>query len=276
MSHQETEFQGVTEMLYLQAWQVEAPRAALLIVHGLNDHSSRYQHIAQYLNTKNITVFGYDQIGHGKATGLRAYIHNFDDLVHDLESVIRAVKEEIGNLPLFVMGHSMGGAVVTKFVLTKPTDAIKGILLSSAALKTNDDMSPIMQKLSGFLSNIIPKAAVVPLEAKHISRDENEVQKYINDPLMPKVNIRVRTGSEIIKATKFIQENMHKITIPMLISHGTADKLTDPKGSQWLYDRAKSEDKTLQLHEGFYHETFNDLGKEKVLQNVADWLEKRI
>jgi acylglycerol lipase len=277
MKHSETQIQGKKESLYFQAWQPEdKPKAALLILHGLNDHSSRYAHVAEFMVNRGMVVYAYDQIGHGKSGGLRAYIESFDDWVDDLAQMVGLIHQEIGDTPLFVLGHSMGGAVVTKYLMTKPHSDVRGFILSSAALKTQDDMSPFIQKISGVLGKIIPKAELVALESKYISRDPEEVRKYDEDPLVPAVKIRARTGAEVIKATKYIQENMGRVDVPLLIFHGTEDKLTDPKGSQWLYERAISKDKTFNLLEGLYHETMNEPEKEQVMSDVASWIEARI
>ena len=114
------------------------------------------------------------------------------------------------------------------------------------------------------------------IDASAISQDKTVVDAYINDPLVYQGKIRARLGAELIKATQILLPQMPGIHLPILIMHGTADRLSDPKGSKILYDRVSSRDKTLKLYDGFYHEIFNEPGREQVFADVEAWLVARI
>ncbi len=261
--------------LFRQAWEpVDGREAVVLIIHGYGEHSGRYAHVARHLALQNFIIETFDLRGHGRSEGDRAYISSFDQYTRDVHVFAKRVWEEHPDLPVFLLGHSLGGLIAALYVLHFQPK-IDGLILSSAALKISDDLSPLLQKMSGVIGKMLPKLPTIKLDAKFISRDPKVVDAYENDPLVYHKGTLAKTGAEIIRATQKIQAKMEMLRLPMLIFHGTADRLTDPEGSKQLYLRAKSADKILKLYEGFYHETMNEPEKERVLNDVLEWLVKR-
>ncbi len=279
MPHVET-FHETTDgkKLYLQAWEPESERkAAMLLVHGLGEHSSRYAHLAEYLNTKGIAVYTFDGRGHGKSSKpkVTAYFERASIYVKDVDDLYKKMKEYVGETPCFIFGHSMGGGMVAQHVLTHQPDT-KGVILSAPALMAGDDISPFLIKISGFLSKVAPKLKAVKLDSSHLSHDPQVKKDYDADELVYSKGIPARTGAELLNMIDEIQANMDQFELPVLLLHGTEDHLTNINGTKLLYSKATSQDKTLKLYEGFYHELVNEVEKETVMKDIADWMLERL
>jgi alpha-beta hydrolase superfamily lysophospholipase len=262
--------------LYVCRNEVENPKAQLLFIHGYTEHCRRYDKLVEVCNNIGYNVIRYDQRGYGRSEGKRAYINRFQEYNDDLLKVIDA--EVDLKLPLFIGGASMGGLILVKHLIDHGDEDIAGALLLSPALKIDDDISPLLRKMSGFLGRFFPWLKTIKLESKFLSRDPEVEKEYLADPLIYKKGAYARTASEMLKSMEYIQDKMDKISCPITILHGTADKLTDPEGSRKLNDMASSEDKSIHLFEGFYHELLNEPDNEKVFTTITSWLnnEKRI
>lgn len=279
MPHLETFHQTSDgKKLYLQGWEPETPRkGAVLIVHGLGEHSGRYAHFATYLNQAGYAVYTFDGRGHGKSSlpSPTAYFESVGDYLKDIDDLFLKMKKYVDGAPCFLFGHSMGGGLVTQYVLNYQP-ALAGVLLSGSALLPGDDISPFLIKISAFVSKVAPKLRVVKLDSSHLSHDPEVMQKYNADELVYTKGIPARTGAELIAMMDAIQANMPKFDAPVLIMHGTEDHLTNIKGSEMLYEKASSADKTLKLYEGFYHEILNEVEKETVMKDIVDWMNSRL
>ncbi len=262
--------------LFKQKWKPEQQhQASLIIVHGYAEHSSRYAHVADFFNQHGISVHSFDLRGHGKSDGPPAFVNSFEEYYEDLDEFWADEGFDRSDKPVFLLGHSMGGLIVANYCVTRKPK-LAGVLLSAAALKISDDVSPLLQKVSGFVAAIAPKLPTIKLDSKAVSRDADVVEKYENDPLNYRGGTKARMGSEIVNATKFIQSNMHKFDLPVMIMHGTDDRLTDPLGSQQLHQRSSSKDKSLKLWKGLYHEILNEPEQKEVMQMMLDWINARI
>lgn len=263
--------------LFRQSWYPEGkPRAVMVIVHGLAEHSTRYTHVAEFLCEQGIGVETFDLRGHGQSEGRRIYVNRFYNYVDDLEQFLLEIRQRYPSGPLFLFGHSMGGAIATAFLLQRPTADLSGLLLSGAAVKVSDDVSAVLQALSSVLSIILPGLPTITLDSAAISRDPAVVSRYDRDPLNYRGAIPARTGAELIKTQKQIKRQASKLALPVLIMHGSADRLADPDGSRMLYEQASSKDKTLKLYDGFYHEILNDPEKQRVLDDMLVWINQHL
>lgn len=262
--------------LFKQTWQpTKKPQAGIILVHGFGEHSSRYSHLAEKLTHNNYVLFTFDLRGHGKSEGSRFYVRSFDDYLQDLNLFLHHVREQMNGLPIFLFGHSMGGTIVTLYAIKYKPD-LSGILLSGAALKIGEDIPKVLISMSSFLAKILPKLPTVKLDTKMLSHDPDVVMQYDNDPLINHKGTLARTGAELVRAIKYIQEHMEEINLPVLIMHGTGDVIVDPEGSRQLFKRAKSKDKSLKLYDGFYHEIMNEPDREQVLADILDWIGRHI
>jgi acylglycerol lipase len=258
--------------LFERWWVPEGEtKAVVTIVHGFAEHSGRYSHVAKRLNENGYAVYTFDLRLHGRSGGAKAFVRSFDDYLADLDVFLARVREKEPQKPLFILGHSMGGTITTLYTITRKPD-IKGLMLSGAALKMGDDISPILITLSGIIGSILPKLPTVKLDSGAISRDPEVIRSYDADPLNYRGGTPARTGAEIVKATRIIGERMEEIDVPLLIMHGTADRLANIEGSKELNERAHSSDKTLKLYKGLYHEILNEPEKEEVMADMVEWM----
>jgi alpha-beta hydrolase superfamily lysophospholipase len=265
-------------VLATRSWRPhDHPKAAVLLVHGISEHSGRYAHVAAHLLLHDYAVFSYDHRGHGRSSGEpRGYIERFDTLVEDLRRAVRWVRSEIADVPLFLMGHSLGGAVVARFAINYGTEEFAGIVMSSASLRIPDSTSPFLQRISGTLDRLAPRMPTIRLSHAHRARDVAVGRAFDEDPLCYKGGVRVRTGVQILAMTRDLLENAHAFTGPLYLFHGTSDEITDPGGTQALYEAAPSEDKTLRMYSNSVHELLNDVHRDIVLRDLVEWLDRRV
>ncbi len=278
MNHLETSYTAHdNQKLYLQAWMPENPKAGLLLVHGLGEHSGRYGHLVEKWNKLGVAVFTFDGRGHGKSAGVKptAYFDSYEEYLKDIDALFAKVKAYLPSMPAFIYGHSMGGGLVAAYVLKYQPEA-KGVILSSPAIKEAEGTSPILIAISGLINRFFPKLKVLKLDISGVSRIPEEVEKYKIDPLNYQESIPARTGYELYQMMQYIQSQAENFELPFLLIHGDADRLTNPKGSELLFQKAKSTDKTFRIFPGGYHELINDSDREEVMQVLVDWVEERI
>jgi acylglycerol lipase len=261
--------------LPLYRWPaVGGRRATVALVHGLAEHAGRYAALAGRLNAAGIELLAIDLRGHGSAPGKRVRIERFDDYLLDAEALLSVAAHD--NAPLFLMGHSMGGAIAALYAIERLPGSghkLAGLILSSPALAPGRDVPRWMLTMSQIISRVWPGFPAMKIDAALLSRDPAVVEANRNDPLVHHGSIPARTGAEILLAMQRIERGRAGLRVPLLVYHGTADKLTEPEGSRVFGKHAGSPDKTLTLHEASYHETMNDLDRERVIGELIGWIE---
>ncbi|KAI3976424.1 hypothetical protein MKX01_008282 [Papaver californicum] len=268
------------ETLFTQSWTPAAIKVKGLVVllHGLNEHSGRYNDFAKQLNANGFKVFGMDWIGHGGSDGLHGYVYSLDAAVNDLKAFIEKVLAENPGHPCFCFGHSTGGAIVLKAVLDPKIETrIHGVVLTSPAVGVQPS-HPIFGVLAPIFSFLLPKYqfSAANKNGLTVSRDPDALIAKYSDPLVYTGSIRVRTGAEILRISSFLQDRMSKITIPFFVLHGTADAVTDPNGSRRLYEKAASTDKSIKLYDGLLHDLLFEPEREVIRNDIIEWLTSRI
>jgi acylglycerol lipase len=259
--------------LYEQWWLPDGePVAAVVVVHGINEHSGRYARLAGDLNRRGYAVYALDLRGHGRSQGDRAMVRTFDQYLDDAESLLDRVAARQPDKPLFLLGHSMGGAVAALLGIARPPK-VRGLILSAPAVLIAGGVFPVLRRLASLASAVWPTLRLVRMGCRFISRDPAVVKAFKTDPLVFHGRFPVRTGSEILRAAKRIQTEAPRLTLPLLILHGTGDVVTDPQGSRLLVARAGSADKTLRLYSGLYHEVFSEPEREQVVADLLAWLD---
>jgi alpha-beta hydrolase superfamily lysophospholipase len=277
MKRKEGKFKGYKGLnLYYQYWLPEGkPKAVLLVAHGLAEHSGRYKNLVDYFVPKGYAVYALDHRGHGKSEGTRNYVDSFNDYLTDLKTFFDMVRKEHKNTKIFLFGHSLGGTIATAYAVEHQKE-LAGLILSGSSLVPSSSVSPALIAMAGIISALLPKMGVTLLDASGISRDKAVVDAYVNDPLVFRGKVPARTGAELARMWKQLPEQMPKIKLPVLIMHGFADQLADPRGSKLLYERVGSKDKTLKLYDNCYHEICNEPEREQVFMDMEDWLTKHI
>jgi alpha-beta hydrolase superfamily lysophospholipase len=274
MKHRELQLPGCQDAgLFGQAWLPDrAPRAVVVISHGLAEHSGRYTGLASRLVDKGYAVYALDHRGHGRSSGTRANIERFDYLVSDLGAFIGRAQREHLDTPVILLGHSMGGAIALGCAL-KYQNVLRALVLSAPALATGEALPAFKRIMVNLLSALSPNTGALTLPAAAVSRDPEVVRAYERDPLVFHGAVPARTLAELLKAMTLLQQNAHELRIPVLIQHGTADALVPLAATHPIYQHlGLSKRRTLQVYEGLYHEVYNEPERDRVIRDLEAWL----
>jgi alpha-beta hydrolase superfamily lysophospholipase len=260
--------------IFVRSWRPSGtPRAVVVICHGVKSHSGYYGWTAEQLVAEGLAVYALDLHGRGKSDGERFYLEKFQDYLDDVDATMKLARSREPGLPVFLLGHSAGGVVSSVYTLEHQAD-LKGFICESFAFQVYaPDFA--LAVLKG-LSHIAPHAHVLNLKTEDFSRDPAAVKFMLEDPLIAHEVQPTRTVAQLVLADERLKKEFPLITLPVLILHGTEDKVTRPAGSQLFFDTAGSKDKTLKLYEGHYHDLLNDIDKEKVMSDIKQWIDARL
>eukprot|EP00808_Paulinella_micropora_P001665 g43091.t1 len=270
--------------LHTQAWEVENPTCIVFICHGYGEHSGRYEHLALFLNQKNISVYSMDHQGFGHSEGDSGFVQQFDDYVEDYlsfmnkrltEGAFRVSGQRLDQLPRFLLGHSLGGLIAVNVAQKAP--GLRGVILSGPALEADPTAAtPTMVFLAKLMSRVAPHIYFEAAKPEHVSNDLTVVERCRADPLVTKHWFKARTAIETLAAMDRIKQEAKQVTWPVLIVHGTADVLCRPSGSKNFVEAISSTDKQLIYIEGSKHEVFNDYDRVQTMGHVVNWIQARL
>jgi len=257
-----------------RSWRTpERARGLVVIVPGFNSHSGYYTWAAEQLIELGLAVYAVDLRGRGRSDGERFYVAQFADYLADIAGIVDLATGREPNLPLFMLGHSAGGVLACLYALEHQS-GLAGLVCESFAFQTPaPDVA--LAVLKG-LGHVFPHAHVLRLKNEDFSRDAHAVAVMDADPLIAHETQPTQTVAELVRADERLKTAFPKITLPLLILHGTADKAAKPAGSQFFYEHAGSTDKTLKLYDGHVHDLLNDVGKEAVIADVAAWINRHL
>ncbi|MFN8156876.1 MAG: alpha/beta hydrolase [Candidatus Nanopelagicales bacterium] len=260
--------------LFFQHWQIDGPtKAVLCLVHGLGEHSGRYDHVAETFNAAGYAVIAFDTRGHGRSPGTRGHTP-FDRTMEDVTALLDRAAELYPGLPRFLYGHSLGGLIVLTHVLRVHPE-ITGVVATSPGLS-----SPLLdQKLkigaAKVLGSVLPTVTVpTGLDAGLISRDPEVVKVYLADPLVHDKST-LALGRDGALAAEYALEHAGEVDVPLLVVHGTGDEITYASGSEQFVAKVPG-DKALHLYDGAYHETHNEPESDQVLADTIAWLDAHV
>lgn len=262
------------QRIFVRSWTADStPRAIVVICHGVNSHGGQYIWAAQQFAQRGFSVYTLDLRGRGKSDGPRFYVDNIADYVADLSIVIDLAKSREPNLPVFLLGHSAGGVVSCTYALDNQAE-LAGLICESFAFKV--PAPDFVLGITKFLSGFFPRLPVLKLKNEDFSRDPEAVRVLNSDPLIANEAQPAATVAALVRGDERLKREFPLITLPVFIMHGTADKATVPSGSEFFYKTAGSADKTLRLYEGHFHDLLNDIGKERVLDDMVAWINARL
>ena len=250
---------------------VKKPGAVIVIVHGICEHSGRYAHTVSRLNSWGYSVYRYDLRGHGRSQGDRGYVEDYQLFIDDADRVVAMAKKENAGIPIFLLGHSMGGLISAIYGIQHP-DKLAGQVLSGPPVM-------ILPAVQGILSLDYRARARTPIPnslTHAISRDKDVIDAYNGDPLILKEFSMMLMGEMFIKAGQWIVANRNIYNYPCLILHGGADQISPPEASRTFYENIASKDKELKIYDGLYHEILNEPEKETVLEDIHRWIAARL
>ena len=254
--------------LYMKCDCPGDPKAAVVIVHGLCEHQGRYDYVAGKLTAAGCCVYRFDHRGHGRSKGKSVYYADFYEIADDVNEAVKIAEAECPKVPLFVLGHSMGGYGAALFGTKYPGRA-KGILLSGALTRYN---SPIMGPLP---MTADPEAYLPNALGAGVCSDPAVVQAYVDDPYVRK-EISVSLCNSIGEGIAWLKENPGLFSDPVLIMHGAADGLVSEKDSRDFFGEIASKDKGLLIFPNLFHEIFNEPVKDDVIGHAVRWIGRRI
>lgn len=262
--------------LHAQRWLGDGPpRAVLIVVHGLKDHSDRYATLAGALARAGYAVYALDLRGHARSPGPRVTVSSFNDYVADVAGLVRLVQTEHPGLPTFMLGHSMGGVIVTTLVETR-RPKLAGIILSAPALGLD---APAFQAAGVTGIGAAPGLGALPF-FEPPTRDFSSVREVVDDmardPLIHNAGAPVHTASELIGAMGRAWDHASQVTVPIVILHGTADRLTAPAASRAFLRRVGTADRTLLLYDGAWHDLAHEPVAPAITTDVQAWMDARL
>ena len=277
MKHEESKFTGYDDQqLYYQIWRPDdAPKATLIVVHGLGEHSGRYMNLVNAIVPDGVTVYAFDHRGHGRsAEKMVAHIDSWDEYRGDVAAFVQMVAATEADIPLFLMGHSMGGLIVTNYVLHHP-DGLRGAIISAPPLG-EVDVSPVLRAVGKVMSVLKPDFAIASgLDVNSISRDPAVVAAYESDPLVHG-KVSARWSTEFFAAIDWTRAHAADFKLPVLMIHGEDDSLVPIAGSRAFFEQIKQEDKTYIAYESGYHESLNDLHHMQAAADIEKWITDRV
>ncbi len=275
MDHRSGNFHGAGGVdIFWQAWIPDGEaRAVVVLAHGASEHSGRYAWTGEQFAARGYALYALDHRGHGRSGGPRAVIDRVDNVVADVGTLVALAAAESGRdgQKPFLFGHSMGGCIAIAFA-TRRQDEIRGLMLS-APLAVLEAASPVQRVAGHVLSIVAPKLGVFAIDSSTVSRDPEVVRDYDADPLNHHGKLPARTVHELAQEIARFEDAIPRITVPLLVQVGTADELVPPAASELVYERASSQDKTIERYDGLFHEILNEPERDQVVADTLAWLD---
>jgi alpha-beta hydrolase superfamily lysophospholipase len=270
----EDTFHGLRDFtIFFRSWRPPGTaRGLVVIIPGFNSHSAYYAWVAEQFVAKEVAVYALDLRGRGKSDGERFFVESFDDYVSDVATFVALARAREPGVPTFVLGHSAGGVVSCLYALDHQNE-LAGLICESFAhqLPAPDFALAVLKGLS----HVAPHAHVLHLKNETFSRDPVVVATMNADPLIAHETQPTQTVAALVHADERLKKEFPRLTLPVLILHGTRDEDAKPSGSQFFYDTVGSRDKTLKLYDGHVHDLLNDVGKEAVMADITFWIGER-
>ncbi|HEV7402278.1 MAG TPA: alpha/beta hydrolase [Chthoniobacteraceae bacterium] len=259
--------------LFLRTARLDAPvRAEVLLTHGLGEHSGRYTHVSAALAARGLRLWAYDLRGHGRSDGPRGDAL-YEDLLEDL-ALVHAEVAQTGR-PVFFMGHSMGAQVSLRFLLDRPVEC-RGAVIASPWLRLSFVPPRWRMALAALAARLYPWLTQSTSSiAAHLSRDLAHLAA-LPDPELVHHRVSARLFLALQREGRRVLDRAGEFKRPVLLLHGSNDAVTSCAATQEFYERAGSTDKRFVLYPDFMHETHNDLGRERVLEDAATWIAARV
>lgn len=261
--------------IYTQTWQADHPRAHLMLVHGLGEHSGRYQNYVEYFVPRGYTLHGADARGHGRSGGKRGYVDRFEQYVTDIEQRVAHLRSADAATPVFVLGHSLGSLMTLKYGLDHAA-AVSGIIVTGTALRDALVMPQWKRSLANVLSNVTPSLKMNNgVLTKYLSQDPAVIAAYDTDPLVHNWGTpRLAAEVEKVRAELYLRASQWRV--PLLMLHGGGDKVCLADGARAFAQQVPAALVTYREFDGLYHEIHNEREQAQVFGAIDAWLAARL
>lgn len=248
-----------------------SPRGVVVVTHGIRDHALRYESFARKLTEQGFAVHAQDLRGHAHSGGERQRFDSMAQMVADTDLVVSRAMQRHPGLPIFVLGHSLGGLITTAYAQNH-ADKVRGVVLSGAALKPPSSVSSFEIGVARFIGSIAPGLALQKIDDSEFSRDPAVMAHLRSDPLVVRDKLPAASVVAAVNGMDEVRKNVDRLKMPLLILHGTGDKVNPIKGSEELHQTAPSADKTLKTYAGLHHDLFHEPEYADVERDIMVWL----
>jgi acylglycerol lipase len=249
-------------MAFTRQWEAAQPRAAVALLHGLAEHSGRYEHIGARLAGAGYSVYTADLRGHGRSDGFPGEVSGLADWLEDTDAMVARARDAAAGRPVFAFGHSLGALIAAAYVARHP-DAVDGLVLSGLAVLAGTALLASMAD---------PEGQGIPPTA--ISRDPKVVQAYVDDELVFADRVSPEANAAALEAAIDVNQAGDRLALPVLMVHGSDDAIADVEGARDLFDSLAASDKQLIVYDGLFHEVLNEPERDRVLDDVVAWLDR--
>ena len=251
------------------------PRAVVILSHGFGEHARRYDHVAERFGRDGFLTYALDHRGHGRSGGKRVLVKNISEFTGDFDTLVGIATQEHPGLPRIVLGHSMGGGIVFAYGVEHP-DNYDLMVLSGPAVAAQTAVSPLLAWLAKTIGAIAPGLPLQQLDAGAVSRDPAVVEAYNTDPLVYHGKVPGGIARVLMLVGATMPQRAASLAAPLLVVHGSEDRLIPEIGSHQLVEAVGSSDVELKVYPGLYHEVFNEPEQKQVLDDVVSWINARL
>lgn len=260
-------------------------RANIVLIHGYAEHHRRSDRFVHCLLENGFSVYRFDLRGHGFSGGPRALVtDSFETIMKDLDYIMRErvplhMDTKSEGKKTFVFAHSMGGLIALKYGVDRGWHnvGVSGVVFSGPLIQLPEEPGALLEAVARLLNRVFPSAPVQkPLPPEHMSRDVDSQRDYLDDPLIYKGSTKVAMGVSFVNTIRHNAGRFPQFTTPFLALHGEADKITCPQGTKAFYEAAGSEDKTLKILPGLFHEILHEPEHEQVTADIVQWISDRV
>ncbi len=268
------ESSGETTLFYECSVPANHDGPMVVIFHGYGEHCGRYDHVVRLLEEAGMAWFRFDFRGHGQSSGRRGHIDRFDDYLDDSQAAVDAARNRSPESPLYILGHSQGG-LISLVYLSERNEALRGAIVTSPNIGFAFKVPAWKAIVGRAMSRLIPTLSLpADLDASTVSRDSEVVKAYVADPLVHGV-ASARWFTEVVAAQERILANANGIKTPLFVIQAGDDKLVDPEMTKKLFASLGSEDKTIEVYDGLYHEVLNEPEGESIMGSIVEWISAR-
>lgn len=261
--------------VFFQKWLPEQETTGIIaLVHGLGEHSGRYTHVADFFTAQGLGMIAIDTYGHGQTTGKRGHADSMEAYMEQISRLLELAKQAVSDKPVFLYGHSMGGALVLNY-LFRYNPAISGVIASAPAVRPGFELPKPLLIIGKIARAIAPSFTQAnSLDLENLSHDHEVIEKYKADPLVHN-QVSGMVGISLIEWGEWLLQNARHTSVPLLLMHGTKDRLTSYEASKLLASQL-SGDITFKSYEGLFHEIHNEFEKQSVLNDTLAWIKKHL